>query len=61
MPEWSMDGDADELGTFDASGAFVSPKKVTLPDIFDFNSQLINTSHKLADNILFDVNSDKSL
>ncbi|XP_052820959.1 GRB10-interacting GYF protein 2-like isoform X2 [Mya arenaria] len=27
LPEWSMDGEADELGTFDASGAFVSPKR----------------------------------
>ena len=24
MPEWSTDADMDELGTFDASGAFVS-------------------------------------
>ncbi|XP_053378578.1 LOW QUALITY PROTEIN: GRB10-interacting GYF protein 2-like [Mercenaria mercenaria] len=27
LPEWSVDGDPDEVGTFDASGAFVSPKK----------------------------------
>jgi len=30
LPEWSLDGEADELGTFDASGAFVSPKKVSI-------------------------------
>ena len=24
MPEWSTDGDLEELGTFDSSGAFVS-------------------------------------
>ncbi|XP_052212053.1 GRB10-interacting GYF protein 2-like [Dreissena polymorpha] len=27
VPEWSTDGDPDELGTFDASGAFVSPNR----------------------------------
>lgn len=24
MPEWSTDGDMDEVGTFDSSGAFVA-------------------------------------
>ena len=33
MPEWSTDGDPEELGTFDSSGAFVSTQMKPHPKV----------------------------